>query len=159
MAIPHILNKIVSFILFVIFLLECLFLSTPEDFAKKPGLDVSDGADMHGYSFNENVMYEDGELLKIMESSDKTAVAAMTYTGNAEVFSEELVAEAMGITPVFRSGEEDNENTGNDSGTEDKWSVHCYYTGKDSLYHTDETNNFTLKYQVEMHFDRDIPAN
>ncbi len=76
------------------------------------------------------------ELLKIMDQADELKAVA------ASVNKHKLLSE----TSESENGEP----------TEQGWSVECYYVNEDDRYNVVKTDDFNLKYQIEMHVDRNI---
>lgn len=76
--------------------------------------------------------YVSGDLADLMKVSGDVAVAAMTRSEKADA----------------------SDTSFDDNDSEEKWSVTVYYLDEEDTHHVHETDTFSLKYQVEMHFDR-----
>lgn len=87
----------------------------------------------------QNMTFAEGDLETLTDVGPEIAVSAMTRTPRA-------AAE----TPPVRK----RSASRNASGSEEDWNVTIYYVDEENNHYVKETDTFSLKYQVEMHFDR-----
>lgn len=101
--------------------------------------------------------FQSGSLSDLMDVDEDSVTAAMTFTGAAPSKVRRRKVRVASRSVSGNDGAEIIEEDPVEPEDTGSWSAAAYYVGKADPYDTTETDNFSVKYQIEFHADTEIP--